>query len=112
MRGKRKGVAQQMGWEKRERGGSYYYRKERNGNRVCSVYVGSGTAALFASFDAILREEKGAKQDIRVFEQKQAKRQESMLDELRDACEALITATLLTEGFHTHKRQWRKRRNG
>ncbi len=51
-----------MAWEKRN-GRSYYYRIEREGKRVRSVYIGSGeTARLIAQFDQIERAERIAEQ--------------------------------------------------
>ncbi len=99
-----------MGWEER-RGRSYYYRKERTGARVRSVYVGSGLTAHFAAkLDATERTE--AKQKRRA--EQRARQSELAKDEelnaLGDLVRQVTAAHLLAEGFHRHKRQWRRKR--
>jgi hypothetical protein len=100
-----------MGWEKRERGSSYYYRKEREGSRVRSIYVGKGeTAILIAQFEAMRHEEKQEKCDsekeLRAFLEKT----DCVLESLSELTELLTVATLLASGYHTNKRQWRRKR--
>lgn len=42
-----------MGWERRQRGGRYYYRSVRRDGRPRKVYLGKGkAAAMFAQLDA------------------------------------------------------------
>jgi hypothetical protein len=99
-----------MGWERRGNN-QYYYRKEREGSRVKSVYVGRGEiahmisqiqsnsplldrlASLTNSSEAIKLEKTNA-----------------ALKRSSDLVRLITQATLLSAGFHTHKRQWRKRR--
>ena len=90
---------------------SYYYRKERTAGRVRSVYIGNGEiAGTFAAFDWMRRDEKEFEKQRR----EQARRDETAvdesLDELAAALDALVTAALLTNGYHQHKRQWRRKR--
>ncbi|MDQ3805488.1 MAG: hypothetical protein M3416_16875 [Acidobacteriota bacterium] len=101
-----------MGWETRERGGIYYYRKERDGGRVRSVYVGTpaGMGALLARLDSLTREEREERRAERAARRKADRRRDASLDELAEACDVLTTAALLAAGFHTHGRQWRRRR--
>lgn len=40
-----------------------------------------------------------------------SKKAEAALEQARDVVQLVTQATLLTAGFHTHKRQWRKRRH-
>lgn len=101
-----------MSWETRK-GQRYYYRKERDGKRVRSVYAGKDErAALMADIDALCR--------LRDEEERRQARAECRGEEEIDASikrvSALVSllaeATLITEGYHAHKRQWRKRRDG
>ena len=96
-----------MGWERRGNH-SYYYRKEREGSKVKSVYVGRGEIAemvsQFQSKSSIIEKlTRSTNQDgtktkkaERVFEQ---------------ATQLLTEASLLIAGFHTHHRQWRRKRS-
>lgn len=97
-----------MGWEKRG-GHQYYYRKERDGSRVRSVYVGRGEIANMISqfqsdstlIEKLARQTKTANEvsldsAALVFEQ---------------AIQLFTQAALLAAGFHTHHRQWRRKRN-
>jgi hypothetical protein len=100
-----------MGWETRN-GKSYYYRKERTGNRVRSVYVGSG---LIGQLSAQTDEQGRAEKD----EERRALRRQiekqdaidSRIDAVCDLTERLVTAALIASGFHQHKRQWRRKRD-
>lgn len=99
-----------MAWEDRN-GRSYYYRKERRGDRVVSEYVGAGEVArLRARLDAMQREEdeeaRERERSLRVTD----KAHDVSLDILREVCETLTVAALVADGFHTHKRQWRRER--
>jgi hypothetical protein len=101
-----------MGWEDRN-GRSYYYRKERTGARVRSVYVGSGATAYFAAeLDAMERTE--AKQKRRTEQRARLSElaKDEELDALGETVRQLVAAQLFIDGFHQHKRQWRRKRNG
>jgi hypothetical protein len=101
-----------MGWETRERGGSYYYRKERDGSRVRSVYVGTG---LFAESATMLtRMERENREAERAVLRREAERQNQIdahMDAICDLVDQIITAALIASGFHQHKRQWRLKRS-
>jgi hypothetical protein len=102
-----------MGWETRERGGSYYYRKERDGSRVRSVYVGSGIVAqLSAQIDEQEREKEQAERRALTHEIEKQDAIDSRIDAVCDLTERLVTAALIASGFHQHKRQWRLKRDG
>jgi hypothetical protein len=109
MRGTESSVAQ-MGWEKR---GSheYYYRKEREGSRVKSVYVGRGEIAhmisKFESSSAVLEKLMRTKQSIETLESEKA---EAFLEQAVELIQLFTQASLLTAGFHAHHRQWRRKR--
>lgn len=97
-----------MGWEQRGNH-SYYYHKARDGSRVKSIYVGCGEIANMISqfqsgssiIEKLTRQPKAANDvsldsEVLVFEQ---------------AIQLLTQAALLAAGFHTHHRQWRRKRN-
>jgi hypothetical protein len=101
-----------MAWERRRRGGSYYYRSVRDGERVRKEYVGAGEAAeAIASADAAAR---------RVEEEKRREEREE-LERLTDlaapvlktdeAAGELVRAALVDAGFRRHNGQWRMRRD-
>jgi hypothetical protein len=101
-----------MGWEQRGRN-QYYYKKERAGSRVKSVYVGRGEVAhLISNFEShstdlekLLRAKKSIEAD-------ELERVQAALDRAIQLTQLFTEATLLTAGFHTHHRQWRRKRNG
>ncbi len=101
-----------MGWETRG-GNRYYYRKERDGGRVRSVYVGGGeTARLIAQLDTMHSDEPEGKRILARTESERWRAQEAELDALADMVDAVTTGVLLAAGYHTHKRQWRLKRDG
>ena len=99
-----------MGWETRG-GREYYYRKERDGQRVRSVYIGTGeTARLLAQFDVLLNDERESERAQIRRERAQWEKHDAEIDSLCALIETLTTGALLAAGFHTHKRQWRRTR--
>ncbi len=99
-----------MGWETRG-GKSYYYRKERDGRRVRSVYLGSGdTARLIAQLDGLQTDEQEEHRAIARIERAQWQAQDAELDALSKIVDEVTAATLIAQGFHQHKRQWRRKR--
>ncbi len=97
-----------MGWEQRG-ANQYYYRKERQGSRVKSTYVGRGEMAHLvsqfqASSTALERLAAGNKS-------LESKKEENLLKLVGELIRLLTQASLLTNGFHTHRRQWRLKRN-
>lgn len=99
-----------MGWENRN-GKSYYYRKERDGGKVRSVYVGSGkTASLIAQLEAIQSDGREGKRILARMERERVQEEDAELDALGDIIHELAAATLIAHGYHQHKREWRRRR--
>jgi hypothetical protein len=99
-----------MGWEDRN-GRSYYYRKERDGSRVKSVYVGRGeTAGLIAQFEALQSDEREENLALARLERERVEEQDAELDALGEIIRELAAATLIAHGYHQHKREWRRRR--
>ena len=90
----------------------YYYRKQRQGKRVISEYVGSGFLADYA--EALDNRKRGQEEQRRA-EWQAAKREAEQLDailgEVEAAIEPVIVALMLATGHHTHKRQWRRKRD-
>ena len=101
-----------MGWEQ---GGNnqYYYKKERKGSGVKSVYVGRGEiahmVARIQSSSSVIERYGRLMKPPHVMEHERA---EVELDQLTDRIRVITQAALLIAGFHTHKRQWRKMRHG
>jgi hypothetical protein len=94
-----------MGWE--DRGGRiYYYRKERKGGSVRSVYVPALVAQIAGLDVAQRRAEAEAARDLIQLDRAAERRAVRACTALR-----LVVARWLTAaGYHTHKRQWRRRR--
>ena len=101
-----------MGWEERE-GRSYYYRKHRVGRRVVSEYGGSGeAAAVVAALDAHERAERDARRKERQRMREQERAIDAEIDAVCQAVQTLTAKVLLLHGYHQHKGQWRKARDG
>ena len=100
-----------MGWEKRGNN-KYYYRKKRVGNKVFSEYIGAGPAA-----EKIAQEDKLERQNRKDEHQTWRRRKveinalDDELDSITSYTHMLINAHLLLVGYHSHKGQWRKKRN-
>ena len=101
-----------MGWENRN-GNTYYYRKRRDGKRVTSVYVGNGCIGQIA--EAMDMDERVENRQARVNWQREKERARAIDDRLNEIERRVRTFTrafLLVSGYHPHKRQWRRKRNG
>lgn len=94
-----------MAWERRNNN-NYYYRKVRRGNKVCSVYIGK---------DILKYNLSGRDHNQKLLNQKQTKqiaKEEAVdltLEANNKAVIAIAEATLLLNGYHLHKGNWRKR---
>jgi hypothetical protein len=101
-----------MAWERRGNH-SYYYRKERDGKQVRSVYVGRGEIAhMISNIQSSSPFLETLARRIKSPEILRLERVEMALDQVSDLTRLLTQAALLAAGFHTHKRQWRRMRNG
>ncbi len=100
-----------MGLERRQRGGLYYYRKVREGNRVRSVYVASGECALrLAELDAMALARQKLKQTAQADMPRDGLDLEATLRMCTDV-DAIVKQELEKAGYHKPKRwRWRKRR--
>lgn len=92
-------------------GNFYYYKNRREGGRVVSEYIGGGAAALLAA----QQDKEQAQEEAREREAFERRKAEMLSTELEvDKALALLVqlaeAEMIAAGYHTHKRQWRKRR--
>ena len=103
-----------MGVEARHKSGKlYYYKKRREGGRVVSEYVGGG---ILVDLEQRRAENERAKREadreqLRIERMSMAEIDQS-LDRFSNMVDTLMAAELISMGFHQHKRQWRRRRNG
>jgi len=101
-----------MGWEKRGHH-LYYYRKRREGKRVISEYVGRGELAeATATLDALDRHEQEDERAALRDEREAQRAVDQAIDTAGELVRALTHTVLLASGYHKHKGQWRKRRDG
>ncbi len=102
-----------MAFEKRGNG-IYYYKKEREGNRVVSKYIGTGeVASLIAQMDELEADSKYHKRFEEQQRREKAERFEREIIEIENAFNQLVIAHLLINGYRqTDSREWRKTRNG
>jgi hypothetical protein len=100
-----------MGWEQRGNN-QYYYRKEREGSRVRSVYVGRGQIAhMISQIQASSPLLERLARTIKSPETVKLEKAEATMEQAIDLIQSVTQATLLVAGFHTHHRQWRRKRN-
>ena len=91
----------------------YWYRSRREGDKVVTEYLGwSDRADAIAELDAL---EQQRRESERV--EARARRESELeldrdIDALGDLARKATGAVLLASGYHTHKRQWRRRHNG
>ncbi len=101
-----------MAWEQRA-GRLYYYQKRRQGNRVISEYVGSGhLARLAGALDKHDQERRRRDREERSGQQADLHLAELHIRRLSSSVLSVVQITLMVSGFHYHKGQWRKVRNG
>lgn len=96
-----------MAWETRN-GRRYYYRKERIAGRVISIYCGVGETALLA--EELTSQGKQQRTDERAAIAELAA-EDAKAEAIEREVSDLIKAYLLANGFHQHKRTWRKSRD-
>jgi hypothetical protein len=99
-----------MGWEQRGTY-QYYYRKERDGDKVKSTYAGRGQIALMVAqiqeSSPLLERLARTIKSPEVVKQEKA---EAAIGEATNLIQLITQAALLSAGFHTHRRQWRRKR--
>ena len=96
-----------MTWQKRGNR-RYYYRKRRQGDRVISEYVGAGQLAeTEAALDNLERQIRRAQRRRR----QEHRALDAQVNQICDLIRILTDSVLLINDYHTHKGQWRKKRN-
>lgn len=101
-----------MAWEDRK-GRLYYYRKRREGKRVISEYVGAGLAGQIAEvFDMEERHEANYNRAVFLGQRESLQLIAEQARHIETITQAMTRAVFLMAGYHAHKRQWRKHRNG
>lgn len=99
-----------MGWEKRGNN-EYYYQKERIDGRIKSVYVGQGELAyLIARYDQINSTKMELERINKNREKEEFQELNNFIDEISEINKDLVDALFIINGYHQHKRQWRKKR--
>ena len=95
-----------------ERNG-YWYRSVREGDQVRTEYLGAGPLAkLSAEVDALKREERELEWAAMRAEREAQREIDQAIGESGRLVRAVVAAVLLVSGYHTHRGQWRKRRDG
>ena len=101
-----------MGWEIRGNN-SYYYRKKRISGKVVSEYVGRGLVAQeIASMDLAKRLEENKGIVTTIQERNELQLLDQQITQVSSFIKQILEEVLITSGFHKHKGQWRKVRNG
>lgn len=100
-----------MGWEKRGNR-RYYYVKRRQSGRVISNYYGCGPLAEgLAMLDELDRLERDLEQRRWAAERQTYLAADRQLRHIAQLLRDLQAAALIAHGYHTHRRQWRRRRH-
>jgi hypothetical protein len=101
-----------MGW-KTINGRRYFYKLEREGDRVKSTYFGAGeSGSLMAEWIALERLERAAERERLREEREEADAEERAIAEWFDGVQAVADAAMLATGYYKHKGQWRRRGDG
>ena len=100
-----------MGWERRKRGGLYYYRSKKVRGRVVRQYVGAGRIGqLAALFDTERRAKLKAEAESWRAERAHFEAADDALHRFCDTAEAMARGSLIFAGYYRHHRgEWRKR---
>lgn len=99
-----------MSWETRGNN-RYYYRRRKVGGRVVTEYIGAGDVAeALAGLDELDRQRRqldAAEWQAFVEDER---RTSAALAEVDELVRSAVAAVLIINGYHTHRRQWRRQR--
>jgi len=91
----------------------YWYRSVRDGDQVRTEYLGAGPLAeAMATLDAMKREEREIEWAAMRAEREAQREIDRAIGESERLVRAVVAAVLLASGYHAHRGQWRKRRDG
>jgi len=101
-----------MSWETRGNN-RYYYRRRKVAGRVIGEYVGAGyLAEVMAAEDEAARQARQAAASAWRATVEADRRHDEALADIAALVRAAVAGVLIADGYHMHKRQWRKTRNG
>jgi hypothetical protein len=99
-----------MGW-KTINGRRYFYKSEREGGRVRSVYFGAGeSGSLMAEWIEFERLERAAEREREREDREESDAEDRAISGWFDDVQVAADAAMVAGGFHKHKGQWRRRR--
>jgi hypothetical protein len=99
-----------MGW-KTINDHRYFYKSEREGNRVRSVYFGAGeSGSLMAEWIALERLDRAEERERLREDREESDAAERAISDWFDGIQAVAEAAMVAAGLHKHKGQWRRRR--
>jgi hypothetical protein len=100
-----------MSWDKKARGGRYYYRCKRVDGRPIKVYVGKGPEAEQAArSDTLLNHQKEVVRQAYRDEVIQLAIADQALKDFGTFMTLLSQSFMLIAGHHSHHGEWRRRR--
>lgn len=100
-----------MAWEERERGGRYYYRSKRDGERVRKEYVGGDEfAEALAHCDETMRLIRKLERDKDREEVERLEALAAPVLEIDEAVDVLARAAIVAGGYRRRKGEWRRAR--
>ena len=100
-----------MSWEKRG-DNRYYYRRRKVNGRVIAEYIGTGdmAEAIARADEHDRRRRQRAAAEFHALAEGE-RRQGVTLAEVNELGRSAVAGVLIANGYHMHKRQWRKRRD-
>jgi hypothetical protein len=103
-----------VSWDKKSRGGKYYYRSRRVDGKSMKKYFGRGPVAeLAARLDEREREDRRTEREERLVEQVRLAAADLAFADARSLVDLLVRTALILSGFHLHRgSEWRRRRHG